>query len=131
MTIWNSKTGNRAARSRRSHRHAKPDRARTKRLYDEGGFADKGSFYDLNGRLFLAGADMGDMRVEAMSRDGGACVRCGAWRESSGLQVHHKKHKGHPDFGSDDLDNLETLCQACHDKAHGRQVQWSKKVKEA
>jgi hypothetical protein len=122
MTIWNPKTGKRAAKSRRSHRHAKPDRERTRHLYELGGFEDKRSFYDVEGRLFLSGEDMSLMREAVLVRDGTMCVTCGAWRESAGLQVHHKKHKGHPDFGSDDLDNLETLCSSCHDKKHGRKI---------
>jgi HNH endonuclease len=128
MTIWNPKTGKKAAKSRKSHRRAKPDRERTKRVYDTGGFKDKRSFYDVEGRLFLAGEDMSWQREVVLQRDGNICVRCGAWRASAEMQVHHKKHKGHPDFGSDDLENLETLCASCHEKEHNRSVQWSKKV---
>ena len=55
-----------------------------------------------------------DARAKAIERDSHKCVICGS---SERLEVHHKKYRS--DGGSDDMDNLVTLCAQCHIKAHG------------
>lgn len=54
-----------------------------------------------------------EARAKAIMRDGGKCVLCGS---TENLQVHHKLHRA--DGGTDDLDNLVTLCEECHAKQH-------------
>lgn len=54
------------------------------------------------------------LRAQAILRDGHRCTACGA---TAGLAVHHRvaRHLG----GRDTLDNLTTLCAACHHGTHG------------
>ena len=56
-------------------------------------------------------------REDALKRDGYKCVRCGATRN---IHVHHKDGKGRGYRGkiNNSLDNLETLCNICHQKHH-------------
>lgn len=64
-----------------------------------------------------------DVRVEVLERDQFQCVRC-HWNRSmlskedprKMLELHHKKH--HKDGGENTKENLETLCNVCHDKEH-------------
>ncbi len=64
------------------------------------------------------------VRRHAMQRDGYACRNCGwshgLWNSSDPrfLELHHKKH--HADGGSNELENLVTLCNVCHDQLHKR-----------
>lgn len=55
-------------------------------------------------------------RLAVIERDGYACTRCG--ERVGPWEVHHLKptSKG----GTDDLDNLVTLCVGCHHDEHGR-----------
>jgi HNH endonuclease len=53
------------------------------------------------------------LRAKAKARDGNRCTRCPA---TTKLQVHHVIRP--VDGGSDDLDNLVTLCSRCHRLAH-------------
>lgn len=48
------------------------------------------------------------MRAKALMRDGYHCTRCGSTEE---LEVHHINPSG-----GDELDNLQTLCQHCHEE---------------
>ena len=57
----------------------------------------------------------GRRRLEALERDGWRCQRCG---EPGRLEVHHRRKVA--DGGTDDLDNLVTLCRGCHLRAHRR-----------
>lgn len=52
-------------------------------------------------------------RADAISRDGGKCVECGATER---LEVHHIRYKSQG--GTDELDNLITLCACCHAEKH-------------
>lgn len=54
-----------------------------------------------------------EAREAAIERDGRKCVLCGS---TDNLEVHHIKHRA--DGGTDDLDNLTTLCARCHAKQH-------------
>lgn len=51
----------------------------------------------------------GRIRDHVRARDGNTCVRCGS---SHNLEVHHRVPLAHG--GTNSLDNLETLCHACH-----------------
>lgn len=53
------------------------------------------------------------LRTEAIKRDGGACRICGGTRR---LQAHHRRYP--TSWDRDALDNLTTLCDACHDLHH-------------
>ena len=53
------------------------------------------------------------LRVQALERDGWACVQCGARR---GLEVDHVQPvRTHPEL-SFDLGNLQCLCGRCHSR---------------
>ena len=52
-------------------------------------------------------------RELTIARDGGKCAKCGA---TESLEVHHVKHRA--DGGTDDDDNLITLCARCHAEEH-------------
>lgn len=64
-----------------------------------------------------------DIRVAVLTRDHFSCVECG-WNRAMlsredprhMLELHHKKH--HKDGGENTAENLETLCNVCHDKKH-------------
>ena len=68
MTIWNTKTNRRAAKSRRSFRRQKVNRELTATKY----FLDKRSFCNLAGESFLFGSDMNVMHDVVMARITGA-----------------------------------------------------------
>ena len=70
-----------------------------------------------DGREILRGDAYRARRQEALERDQHRCVRCG----SCGLQVHHRVKRS---VARDDrLQNLETLCERCHDNEHDTAVQ--------
>lgn len=53
------------------------------------------------------------LRIEALRRDGWACVQCGSRHR---LEVDHVKPvRDRPDL-SFDLTNLRTVCKSCHTK---------------
>lgn len=52
-------------------------------------------------------------RADAISRDGAKCVECGATER---LEVHHIRYKSQN--GTDELNNLVTLCACCHAEKH-------------
>jgi len=78
-------------------------------------FLDERSFCNLRGETFLYGEDVGVMRDAVLARDRFRCVHCWSTRN---LQMHHRKHRGQG--GSDDLENLETICAPCHSQKHVR-----------
>jgi len=49
------------------------------------------------------------VRIQVMERDRYRCVSCGSW-ENLGLDHIHPLSKG----GSDEPDNLQTMCQSCN-----------------
>ncbi len=70
----------------------------------------------------LKGPELEELRRKCWLRDGEACRRCGIhtyfyapqW-ESNSYHMSHIKAKR---MGGDTLDNVETLCGACHRKFH-------------
>lgn len=52
-------------------------------------------------------------RADAISRDGAKCAECGATER---LEVHHIKYRSQG--GTDELNNLITLCAHCHAEKH-------------
>ena len=64
-------------------------------------------------------------RDAALERDGHRCVRCGSEEQ---LVVHHKDGNGRGASNpNNSLENLETLCRACHATEHGLLASWAKK----
>ncbi len=65
-----------------------------------------------------------DVRGEVLRRDGYECKRCSwshkEWNPSNPrhLELHHIEH--HAKGGRNIKENLKTLCNVCHDKAHAR-----------
>lgn len=64
------------------------------------------------------------VRAEALRRDHGMCVRCmerfmnGGEKPRLAVMVHHKKsRKEYPELELE-LDNLESLCDICHNREH-------------
>ena len=51
-------------------------------------------------------------RKKALRRTHGRCARCGDWADV----VHHIIERQYG--GSDEADNLEPLCNACHERVH-------------
>ena len=62
-------------------------------------------------------------RDAVLARDGNQCVKCAAVTQ---LVVHHKDHngRGSPE-PNNSMENLETLCRACHASGH-RAADWSR-----
>lgn len=58
--------------------------------------------------------DWRNIREGALERDGYQCVECGA---EETLEVHHIEPTD--EGGTDDLENLKTLCRTCHLEEHG------------
>lgn len=54
-----------------------------------------------------------ERKSKVLERDNGVCLRCGA---TDNLEVHHIIPAAHG--GTDDLENLATLCKECHRIAH-------------
>lgn len=52
-------------------------------------------------------------RQDAINRDSAKCVECGATEH---LEVHHIRYRSQD--GTDELDNLVTLCAVCHAEKH-------------
>ena len=65
-------------------------------------------------------------REHAICRDKYTCQCCGA--KNTRLEVHHIVYRSQG--GTDDLDNLITLCADCHKKVHAGEVTISKKPKK-
>lgn len=73
---------------------------------------------DIKRALFIMSSEVyRQNRMIVFERDGWRCVRCGSMRN---LHCHHKVHRGIAGTNrSDDPAGMETLCSACHEKAHG------------
>lgn len=63
------------------------------------------------------GADWERRRAMVFERDGRRCQNCGA---AGRLEAHHITPIS--EGGTNDLDNLTTLCRSCHIDAHRRKV---------
>ena len=66
-------------------------------------------------------------RVAILHRDNYTCQCCG--KKNCRLEVHHIKFRS--DGGTDDEENLITLCKECHDKVHAGIVVLDKKPKKS
>ena len=66
-------------------------------------------------------------RVAILHRDNYTCQCCG--KKNCRLEVHHIKFRSNG--GTDDEENLITLCKECHDKVHAGTVVLNKKPKKS
>lgn len=68
--------------------------------------------------LYQQGINYGfaNTRAYVLDRDNHTCQYCKGKSKEGRLEVHHIIYKR--DGGSDDADNLITLCKTCHDKLH-------------
>lgn len=57
-------------------------------------------------------------RLKILKRDGHVCTKCGD--KDSILHVHHLKYKRGGYIWEVEDEDLITLCEACHEKEHGR-----------
>ena len=64
-------------------------------------------------RLRLDPASYAELRRQVLQRDGWRCQSCGGM---ANLEVHHQQFRSH--LGSDNEDNLITLCTICHRSIH-------------
>jgi 5-methylcytosine-specific restriction endonuclease McrA len=64
-------------------------------------------------RVVLKPEEYDQLRTHVLQRDGWKCQCCGI---SKNLEVHHLVHRGQ--LGSDESENLITLCAACHRRQH-------------
>lgn len=65
-------------------------------------------------------------RAHALDRDNYTCQHCGT--KNTRLEVHHIKYRSQG--GSDDLDNLITLCEDCHHNLHKGKIELKVKGKK-
>lgn len=66
------------------------------------------------------------LRKAARTRDGNQCVKCGS---AERLEVDHVLNIAHG--GTHDLDNLQTLCAACHREKSQEEARQARAVKRA
>jgi 5-methylcytosine-specific restriction endonuclease McrA len=66
-------------------------------------------------RLRLDSTSYHDLHQQVLERDGWRCQVCGSMQN---LQVHHLKFRSQS--GSDEEQNLITLCEECHTRIHRR-----------
>jgi hypothetical protein len=55
-------------------------------------------------------------RARVFERDGGCCVICGAGLTLDYAEIHHRRFRSRG--GRDELVNLITVCDPCHDSIH-------------
>lgn len=63
---------------------------------------------------YIRSAEWDNKRNKRLAEDRWTCTRCPSHER---LQVHHLTYDR---LGHEDLDDLVTLCDACHAKEHGR-----------
>lgn len=100
------------------------------------GFCDRRSYVRLDGKRFLFGDDIEQLRRQVFERDGYRCTgevdgeRCGRrvmWEGTFAGQMHHIIPRGKR--GDDSLSNCVTLCPGCHAKEHPRaRLRWMKET---
>ena len=64
-------------------------------------------------RKYLGSKEWAEKRAQVIFRDRGNCTICRV--KMRGLQVHHKTYVR---FGNELLEDLTTLCPACHEAVH-------------
>ena len=67
---------------------------------------------------FYTRTEWKQIRLEVLDRDGNKCQQCGF--NGKGLHIHHIKRKRYG--GTEELENLITLCHVCHMKTHANEI---------
>lgn len=89
------------------------------------GFLDKRSYIRLDGKQFLFGLDIANLRLAVFQRDGYRC--CGEREDGERCnrevnlflgEMHHVIARGKG--GDDSMSNVCTLCASCHRDSHVR-----------
>jgi hypothetical protein len=89
-------------------------------------FEDDRSFVALDGSLRLYGKDWGPQRKLVIDRDRARCRVCDKFVAYAGAEIDHIVPRGKG--GSDNMDNLRTLCKPHHRSVHGgRSPKWTTK----
>lgn len=70
---------------------------------------NESDYMNLNNGIWL------NLREECLKRDGYVCKKCGSSRNPV---VHHLRYPAI--WGEEELTDLETLCEDCHNKIHGK-----------
>jgi hypothetical protein len=80
--------------------------------------------------LYQKGINYGYANIKAyvLTRDGYCCQHCKGKSKDKRLEVHHIMFRS--ENGSDEEDNLLTLCKTCHDALHRGEVTLKKKGKK-
>lgn len=100
---WNSK------RKKKSKKNPRPPKAYVGSIsisLKTTGFVDY--------QAYLSSSHWARKRRQAFSFHGSVCNRCSS---TAHLVVHHKSYKN---LGAELMEDLEILCNTCHDKHHGR-----------
>lgn len=76
----------------------------------------------INKNLYSKGVNYGyaNTKSHVLSRDKYICQNCKGKSKEKRLEVHHVIYRSNG--GSDNADNLVTLCKVCHDKVHDNKI---------
>lgn len=86
--------------------------------------------YKTNNDAFYKSKEWKFLRLEALQRDNYLCVEClKNGKITPADTVHHIKPLRIDQTGAEDLNNLETVCRACHNKLHRERPKTLKKKK--
>ena len=84
--------------------------------------------YKTNYNRFYHSKEWKKLRTEALERDNYLCVEClKNGKITPADTVHHIKPLRIDQTGAEDLNNLETVCRACHNRLHRERSQSLKK----
>jgi 5-methylcytosine-specific restriction endonuclease McrA len=78
--------------------------------------------YIIRGREYRDKIMFGGNRKKAMQRDNFECQHCRKGYPEVTLCVHHIDHSGTSETPNQELDNLQTLCRACHARIHKKPI---------
>jgi 5-methylcytosine-specific restriction endonuclease McrA len=107
--------GYRKAQAKREKQDKKQQRRRRKKLQHVPWLernAQKAGYTSYS--TYLQSPHWQALRDQVLERDKHRCTKCSA---ADKLQVHHLSYKR---LGYEELDDLKTLCQSCHQAIHGR-----------
>lgn len=77
---------------------------------------------------YIASRAWKNKRTLALERAKNRCERCGFSTWSVTLEVHHKTYEH---FGNEPLDDLEVLCEKCHEEADKERAEHGKQKSQA
>lgn len=76
--------------------------------------------YAITNQLYKDKLRFGGNRLRALRRDNFTCRACGGQGER--LNIHHLDWSGQSPKPNNKIENLQTLCAACHIRIHGHQI---------